>query len=104
MSHSPSRPDAGFPQFQLDASIQRGISALGFTSPRPIQAQTLPAALEGRDVLGLAQTVTGKTAAFALPILERLLTHPKPGPRALILAPTRELAAQIHAEIMALAK
>lgn len=104
MSQSPHRSAAGFPQFPLAPSIQRGIAALGFTAPRSIQAHTIPAALEGRDVLGLAQTGTGKTAAFALPILERLNTKRRPGPCALILAPRRELATQIHAEIVALAQ
>jgi ATP-dependent RNA helicase RhlE len=104
MSESHPRPEAGFPQFCLAPSIQRGVAALGFESPRPIQAEAIPAALEGRDILGLAQTGTGKTAAFALPILERLNTKRRPGPRALILAPTRELAMQIHAEIEALAR
>jgi ATP-dependent RNA helicase RhlE len=105
MMSEPKQPPApGFPQFLLAPSIQRGIAALGFTEPRPIQAQTIPAALEGRDVLGLAQTGTGKTAAFALPILARLNSKRRPGPRALILAPTRELAMQIHAEVTALAR
>jgi ATP-dependent RNA helicase RhlE len=76
---------------------------MGFTSPRPIQDQGLPPALEGRDVLGLAQTGTGKTAAFVLPILQRLLDRPGPGPRALIVAPTRELASQVQAEFAQLA-
>jgi ATP-dependent RNA helicase RhlE len=80
------------------------VDALGFVHPRPIQARTIAAALEGRDVLGLAQTGTGKTAAFALPILDRLLARRSQGPRALIVAPTRELAIQIHAEIEELAK
>jgi len=84
--------DAGFRQFELDSRIHEGIDALGFTEPRPIQAKTIPAGLEGRDVLGLAQTGTGKTAAFAVPILQRLLSAKRPGPRALIVAPTRELA------------
>jgi ATP-dependent RNA helicase RhlE len=104
MSESQPRPEAGFPQFALAPPIQRGIAALGFEEPRPIQAETIPAALEGRDILGLAQTGTGKTAAFALPILQRLHAQRRPGPRALILAPTRELAMQIHAEIGALAR
>src|SRR5262249_24522559 len=64
----------------------------------------IPAALEGRDVLGLAQTGTGKTAAFALPLLDRVLEPGPPGPRALVLAPTRELARQIEAEIRSLAR
>ena len=98
------RSETGFTQFSLRSDIQRGIALLGFVEPRAIQAQTIPAALAGRDVLGLAQTGTGKTAAFALPILERLLETRRPGPRALIVAPTRELAMQIHAEITTLAK
>jgi ATP-dependent RNA helicase RhlE len=101
---NPRPAAAGFPQFSLAPSIQRGVAALGFSEPRPIQAETIPAALEGRDVLGLAQTGTGKTAAFVLPILQRLNSQRRPGPRALILAPTRELAMQIHAETCKLAQ
>jgi ATP-dependent RNA helicase RhlE len=82
----------------------RGIEDAGFTDPRPIQARTIPQVLQGKDVLGLAQTGTGKTAAFALPILERLIESRGQNPRALILAPTRELAMQIQKEIMLLAK
>ena len=96
---------SGFAAFELNAALERGIAALGFVAPRPIQSQAMPAALAGRDVLGLAQTGTGKTAAFALPALERLLAAGSgPGPRVLVLAPTRELAAQISAETEALAK
>jgi len=80
------------------------VRAAGFTQPRPIQLETIPAALEGADVLGLAQTGTGKTAAFALPMLDLLLDANEPGPRALVLAPTRELATQIDAEIQLLAQ
>ena len=68
----------------------------GYTTPTPIQEQAIPVALEGRDLMGLAQTGTGKTAAFMLPILERLLTGPLGPVRALIVAPTRELAQQIY--------
>ncbi|UCF37966.1 MAG: DEAD/DEAH box helicase [Acidobacteriota bacterium] len=83
----------------------RGISHAGFTTPRPIQVQTIPTALEGRDILGLAQTGTGKTAAFALPVLEYLLKSKKRGgPRVLVVAPTRELANQINKEINLLAR
>jgi ATP-dependent RNA helicase RhlE len=71
--------------------------------PRPIQAETLPPALEGRDVLGLAQTGTGKTAAFVLPILQQLLDGARRGPRALVVTPTRELASQVHADFERLA-
>ena len=94
----------GFDLFALAPDLVRGVRAAGFVEPRPIQSETIPAALEGADVLGLAQTGTGKTAAFALPLLDRLLDTRKPGPRALVLAPTRELATQIDAEIQLLAK
>ena len=95
---------SGFDCFEFDSKIDRGIRAAGFTTPRPIQAETIPAALEDRDVLGLAQTGTGKTAAFALPILDLILNSQGPGPFALVIAPTRELATQIDAEIRTLAK
>lgn len=104
MSNHHPEPGNRFAGFRLDAALQSGIQAAGFTEPRPIQAHTIPMALEGRDILGLAQTGTGKTAAFALPVLERLLARSAPGPRVLILAPTRELATQIAAEIRALAR
>jgi ATP-dependent RNA helicase RhlE len=94
----------GFDQFGFESSILRGVLAAGFKEPRPIQAETIPAALDGRDVLGLAQTGTGKTAAFALPLLDYFAREPGPGPRALVLAPTRELATQIDAEIRNLAR
>jgi ATP-dependent RNA helicase RhlE len=84
--------------------VRRGIAAAGFIEPRPIQVRTVPAALEGRDILGLAQTGTGKTAAFALPVLERILATRGEGPRALVVAPTRELASQISEEIRLLAR
>ncbi|MGH9340416.1 MAG: DEAD/DEAH box helicase [Acidobacteriota bacterium] len=99
-----SQAAPGFAGFELSSVIQRGIAAAGFINPRPIQAHTIPAALEGRDILGLAQTGTGKTAAFALPVLERLLSACGDGPRTLIVAPTRELASQISEEIRMLAK
>ncbi|MFQ5478047.1 MAG: DEAD/DEAH box helicase [Candidatus Binatia bacterium] len=104
MSENSSSNTAGFRQFNLAPPLLRGIEAAGFSEPRPIQAATIPAALDGRDVLGLAQTGTGKTAAFALPIFDRLLADKRRGPRALILAPTRELAMQIHTEFRTLAK
>jgi ATP-dependent RNA helicase RhlE len=104
MSISHSDPTRGFAGFNLAPAVQRGIAAAGFVEPRPIQVQTIPAALEGRDILGLAQTGTGKTAAFALPILEHLLATRKPGPRILIVAPTRELANQINEDIRTLAR
>ncbi len=102
-SSAPATTD-GFDRFELHELLERGIRAAGFESPRPIQVETIPAGLDGRDVLGLAQTGTGKTAAFALPLLDQLLDERRRGPRALVLAPTRELATQIAAEIQLLAK
>ncbi|GBR20928.1 DEAD/DEAH box helicase [Asaia spathodeae] len=88
-----------FADLQLAMPIQRALTEEGYTTPTPIQAGAIPYLLQGRDLLGLAQTGTGKTAAFALPALHRLLTHPRPltpkSARVLVLAPTRELAAQI---------
>ena len=73
MTVSSITPMTGFDRFELPEPLLRGIRAVGFQNPRPIQIETNPAGLEGRDVLGLAQTGTGKTAAFALPLLHRLL-------------------------------
>ncbi len=87
-----------FSDLGLSIPLLKAVAGAQYTAPTPIQAQAIPPALAGRDVLGIAQTGTGKTAAFALPILERLRqgTRAAPSaPRALILAPTRELAAQI---------
>ena len=85
-----------FQPFSLDARISAGIRSVGYATPTPIQRQAIPVVLEGRDVLGIAQTGTGKTAAFMLPILQRLTDGPMGQVRALVLAPTRELAEQIH--------
>ncbi|MCZ6651226.1 MAG: DEAD/DEAH box helicase [Acidobacteria bacterium] len=105
MHDSDHEPENGFAGFNLASSIQRGIRAAGFVQPRPIQTETIPETLKGRDILGLAQTGTGKTAAFALPLLERLLaTRGGSDPRVLIVAPTRELASQISEEIRLLAR
>lgn len=84
-----------FEQFLFDPRIQAGIQAAGYVTPTPIQQQAIPVALAGRDLLGLAQTGTGKTAAFLLPILQQLTKGPLRKVRALIVAPTRELAEQI---------
>ncbi|CAN1721456.1 ATP-dependent RNA helicase RhlE [Hyphomicrobium sp. 1Nfss2.1] len=88
-----------FTDLGLDASLLKALTSEGYTTPTPIQAQAIPGVMAGRDLMGIAQTGTGKTAAFALPILHRLLSEPrKPlraGTRALILSPTRELASQI---------
>ena len=93
-----------FEQFSLDARLNAAIKAVGYTTPTPIQQQAIPHVLQGRDVLGLAQTGTGKTAAFMLPILQRLTTGPLRRVRALIVAPTRELAEQIHQTAVDLGK
>src|SRR5215475_9535938 len=86
-----------FSQLGLLPALQRAVAGEGYVQPTPIQAQAIPHVLVGRDLLGLAQTGTGKTAAFALPILQRLsATEPKPRRiRCLVLTPTRELASQI---------
>ncbi|MGB3270522.1 MAG: DEAD/DEAH box helicase, partial [Rhodanobacter sp.] len=85
---------SGFGALALHPDVQRVLADVGYEAPSPIQAATIPPLLEGRDVLGQAQTGTGKTAAFALPILSRI--ERKPGkPQALVLAPTRELAIQV---------
>lgn len=104
MTYGNSHESTAFDALDLHPRLLRGIRDAGFETPRPIQAQAIPAALDGRDVLGLAQTGTGKTAAFALPILDRLLDDSLPGPTTLILAPTRELASQIELEIRMLAR
>ncbi len=93
-----------FDTFSFHPQINAGITAAGYTSPTPIQHQSIPPILAGRDVLGLAQTGTGKTAAFVLPILQRLMKGPRGRTRALIISPTRELAEQIHANITALGR
>lgn len=83
-----------FDTFNLHPSIMAGVRALGYTIPTPIQLQAIPPVMQGRDIIGLAQTGTGKTAAFVLPILERLRSGPRGSIRALIVSPTRELAEQ----------
>ncbi len=93
-----------FESFKFHQSIAAGIKALGYITPTPIQLQAIPPVLEGRDVMGLAQTGTGKTAAFVLPILERLLQGTRGKIRVLIVAPTRELAEQTHVAIVALGR
>ncbi len=93
-----------FEQFSLDARIGSGIRDAGYVTPTPIQTQAIPHILNGRDVLGLAQTGTGKTAAFTLPILQHLTKGPLRRVRALVIAPTRELAEQIHQSTVDLGK
>jgi ATP-dependent RNA helicase RhlE len=93
-----------FNTFDLHPDLLRGITALGFETPTPIQRDAIPPARAGRDVLACAMTGSGKTAAFLLPILQRLLGRPRGTTRALILAPTRELAAQIDEHRQELAR
>ena len=90
---------SNFNNLGLSEAILRDIAKTGFTEPTPIQAQAIPPGIAGRDVLGCAQTGTGKTAAFVIPMVERLAAGPKGHPRALVLAPTRELAIQIQETI-----
>ncbi|MDX1413933.1 MAG: DEAD/DEAH box helicase [Candidatus Promineifilaceae bacterium] len=85
-----------FQDFNLDSRLEAGIREMGWTEPTPIQEEAIPHVLQGGDLLGIAQTGTGKTAAFALPILQRLTSGKLRQIRALIVAPTRELAEQIH--------
>src|SRR5678816_4843472 len=83
----------------LSEPLLRDLAAAGFLVPTPIQAQAVPPALAGRDVIGCAQTGTGKTVAFVIPMIERLALLPKGQPQALVLSPTRELALQIFGTI-----
>src|SRR5580765_5523229 len=92
-----------FTKFGIDTALLKGVKEMGFHRPTPIQQDTIPAAISGRDVLACAMTGSGKTAAFGLPILNRLLGKPRGKTRALILTPTRELAAQIEEHLTALA-
>jgi ATP-dependent RNA helicase RhlE len=92
-----------FGALKLHPSLMTGIKELGFVRPTPIQSDAIPPAMEGRDVLACAMTGSGKTAAFLLPILHRLLGKPRGTTRALILTPTRELAAQILEDLNDLA-
>ena len=96
-----------FADLNLDKNILSAVSSEGYESPTPIQAQSIPFALEGRDIMASAQTGSGKTAAFLLPTLQRLTKRsekPGKGPRALVLTPTRELAAQVEKNALAYAK
>lgn len=92
-------PQHTFDDFHLDARLKRNVAAKGYKKPTPIQDQAIPHALQGKDLVGVANTGTGKTAAFLLPMLHKVLNDR--GQRVLILAPTRELALQIEEEFMA---
>jgi len=93
-----------FESFNLHPAIMAGVKSAGYIDPTPIQAQAIPPALEGRDLIGLAQTGTGKTAAYVLPMLQKLLRGPRGKLRALIISPTRELAEQIYDSIKGLSQ
>ncbi|MBW2605383.1 MAG: DEAD/DEAH box helicase [Deltaproteobacteria bacterium] len=93
-----------FETFNFHPSVAKGVAAAGYETPTPIQARAIPQVSKGRDVMGLAQTGTGKTAAFVLPILNRLVGGKYGCVRALIIAPTRELAEQIHQAIETLGR
>src|SRR5512140_1308139 len=92
-----------FSSFGLHPDLLRGVKELGFTRPTPIQNDAIPPAVAGRDLLACAMTGSGKTAAFVLPILNRLYAKPRGKTRALVLTPTRELAAQIDEHLRELA-
>lgn len=97
-----NKAQSGFAQFDLRPEIQQGIEAAGFTVPSPVQVESIPPILAGRDVIAQAQTGTGKTAAFGLPLMSRLL--PADGVAILVIAPTRELAVQVADEMYALGR
>lgn len=96
------KPQYAFADFALDNRLKINLAAKGYVTPSPIQDQAIPAGLAGRDVIGIASTGTGKTAAFTLPVLQKLISDPRSA--VLIIAPTRELAQQIEAECQLLAK
>ena len=103
-SDAKHQPANTFAQLGVCAELCAACDSLGYKKPTPIQAASIPVALEGKDVIGLAQTGSGKTAAFAIPILQQLLNHPgkAPSPFAVVIAPTRELAFQIHEQFEAI--
>nr|WKN35859.1 DEAD/DEAH box helicase [Tunicatimonas sp. TK19036] len=88
-----------FKEFKLHKDLLSGLGAMGFEEPTPIQEQTIPPILEGRDIIGCAQTGTGKTAAYLLPTIHHILQHKPKGIQALVIAPTRELAGQIDQQL-----
>src|SRR5215207_935331 len=100
---APAPSPMPFSQFKPPPDLLRALKDLGFTRPTPIQADAIPPALEGRDVLACAMTGSGKTAAFLLPLLHRLIGKPRGRTRALVITPTRELAAQIEQHLVELA-
>ena len=93
-----------FADLGLSSNICRGVKDCGFEFPTHIQSKLTPEAVKGHDILGQSKTGTGKTAAFAIPILDVMLNDPCRGPSALVVAPTRELASQIERDIKTLAR
>lgn len=93
-----------FKSFKLHSRVQAGVESEGYKTPTPVQAEAIGPVMQGRDVMGLAQTGSGKTAAFVLPILHALMQGKMGRPRALIIAPTRELAEQIHQAVQSLGR
>src|SRR5438067_13078824 len=98
-----AEPQSGFHTLSLSSPLLAALHRAGYHEPTPIQAAFIPQALTGRDVIGQAQTGTGKTAAFLLPFLNGWREDDGPGPQALVLAPTRELVAQVTEEAKKLA-
>ncbi|MDE1945549.1 MAG: DEAD/DEAH box helicase, partial [Patescibacteria group bacterium] len=95
-------PEHAFADFDIDARLKANLESRGYKAPTPIQDKAIEPGLEGRDIVGLAETGTGKTAAFLLPLIEKVLR--RPGERILVMAPTRELAVQIEKELAGFAK
>src|SRR5438045_3865828 len=91
-------PKRGFHEMNLSPSLLDALSRVGYRKPTPIQAALIPLVLAGRDVIGQAQTGTGKTAAFVLPLLNRWTQPASPGPKAVVMAPTSELVVQVCEE------
>jgi ATP-dependent RNA helicase RhlE len=104
LSRTDTTTISNFNELDLIAPLATAIQKANYSKPRPVQATAIPAALAGRDVLGLAQTGTGKTAAFAIPCIEHLLRDHRPGPRVLVVGPTRELVTQIDEEFRKLSR
>src|SRR5881398_1816904 len=98
----PERASARFSEMLISPYMKERLAAARFTTPTPVQAAAIPQAVEGKDVLATAQTGTGKTLAFLIPILDKLLREPAKGIAALVLVPTRELAMQVATQYEAL--
>ncbi|MCU1577715.1 MAG: helicase, partial [Leifsonia sp.] len=90
-----------FSELNIDQDMVDALAAKGIVEPFPIQAQTIPLALDGQDIIGQAKTGTGKTLGFGLPIIQRLGLNPEPGVQALVVVPTRELCLQVYEDLVA---